>query len=85
MARYENKFTYFSILLEILFIISSGVTPAGHEAWLGAVQGWAGLGWAGLGWAGADLDTNIHARDDETVCRDIIIIHLLSTRRVPFM
>ena len=30
---------------------------------------WAGLGWAGLGWAGADLDTNIHARDEETVCR----------------
>ena len=47
--------------------------------------GWAGLGCAGLGWAGADLDTNIHARDDETVCRDIIIIHLLSTRRVPYM
>ena len=48
MARYENKFTYFSILLEILFIISSGVTPAGHEAWLGAVLCWAVLGWAGL-------------------------------------
>ena len=85
MARYENKFTYFSILLEILFIISSGVTPAAHEAWLGAGLGWAGLGWAGLGWAGLVQTWTLTFMLVMTgPCADIIIVYLLSTRRVPF-